>query len=146
MVVAPALRSTQGALICPQLNSCIVTDFRLRDSLYHDTAQVPATNFVTVDKFAAPIKIVPRSRQHSIKFVPWPSFAQGLRQGFGPQRASEGEDGKNTCHTLITHRSFSEGGPCTVTLRYAQGFWLKYQDPARCCRRVTQPPHIAVPL
>jgi hypothetical protein len=31
--------------------------------------------------------------------------------------------------------------PCTVT-----ALWLKYQDPARCLRRVTQPPHIAVPL
>jgi hypothetical protein len=31
--------------------------------------------------------------------------------------------------------------PCTVT-----AFWLKYKDPARCCRRVTQPPHIAGPL
>jgi hypothetical protein len=25
-------------------------------------------------------------------------------------------------------------------------FWLKNRDPARCCRRVTQPPHIAGPL
>jgi hypothetical protein len=31
--------------------------------------------------------------------------------------------------------------PCTVT-----AFWLKYLDPARCSRRVTQPPHIAGPL
>jgi len=31
--------------------------------------------------------------------------------------------------------------PCTVTV-----LWLKYQDPARCLRRVTQPPHIAGPL
>ena len=31
--------------------------------------------------------------------------------------------------------------PCTVTNN-----WLKYQDPARCLRRVTQPPHIAGPL
>jgi hypothetical protein len=31
--------------------------------------------------------------------------------------------------------------PCTVT-----AFWLKYQDPARMRRRVTQPPHIAGPL
>ena len=31
--------------------------------------------------------------------------------------------------------------PCTVT-----AFWLKYRDPARCLRRVTQPPHIAGPL
>jgi len=31
--------------------------------------------------------------------------------------------------------------PCTVTV-----FRLKYQDPARMLRRVTQPPHIAGPL
>jgi len=31
--------------------------------------------------------------------------------------------------------------PCTVI-----ALWLKYQDPARCLRRVTQPPHIAGPL
>jgi len=31
--------------------------------------------------------------------------------------------------------------PCTVTASR-----LKYQDPARCLRRVTQPPHIAGPL
>jgi len=31
--------------------------------------------------------------------------------------------------------------PCTVT-----AFWLKYQDPARMLRRVTQPPDIAGPL
>ena len=31
--------------------------------------------------------------------------------------------------------------PCTVTV-----FWLKYQDPTRCLRRLTQPPHIAGPL
>ena len=45
-------------------------NFWLRDNLYRDTAPVPATNFVTGDKFAAPIKLVPRSRQHVIKFVP----------------------------------------------------------------------------
>jgi hypothetical protein len=58
------------ARTCPQLNSCIVTDFWLRDKLYRDTAPVPATKFVTGDKLLAPIKIVPRSRQHAIKFVP----------------------------------------------------------------------------
>jgi hypothetical protein len=31
--------------------------------------------------------------------------------------------------------------PCTVT-----ALWLKYQDPARMLRRVTQPPFIAGPL
>ncbi len=47
-----------------------LTVFWLRDKLYRDTAPVPATNFVTGDKFAAPIKLVPRPRQNSIKFVP----------------------------------------------------------------------------
>jgi len=37
-----------------------LTVFCLRSALYRDTAQVPATNFVTEDKFAAPIKLVPR--------------------------------------------------------------------------------------
>jgi hypothetical protein len=42
--------------------------------------------------------------------------------------------------------------PCTPAAHYARAgrgvtvIWLKYQDPARCCRRVTQPPHIAGPL
>ncbi len=49
-----------AARICPQLKSCTVINFWLRDSLYRDTAPVPATNFVTGDKFAAPIKLVPR--------------------------------------------------------------------------------------
>jgi hypothetical protein len=39
--------------------------------------------------------------------------------------------------------------PCTPAAHCARAgrgvtaFWLKYQDPARCLRRVTQPPHIA---
>jgi hypothetical protein len=42
--------------------------------------------------------------------------------------------------------------PCTPAAHYARAgrgvtaFWLKYQDPARMLRRVTQPPHIAGPL
>ena len=47
-----------------------MTNFWLRDNLYRDTAPVHATKFVTGDKFPAPIKLVPRPRQHSIKFVP----------------------------------------------------------------------------
>jgi hypothetical protein len=52
-----------------------VINFCLRDSLYRDTAPVPAINFVTGDnpdsyRDAAPIKFVPRSRQHALKFVP----------------------------------------------------------------------------
>jgi len=37
-----------------------MTNFYLRDSLYPDTAPVPSTNFITGDKFAAPINFVPR--------------------------------------------------------------------------------------
>jgi hypothetical protein len=52
-----------------------VTNFWLQDNLYRDTAPVPATKFVTGDnpdsyRDVAPIKLVPRSLQHSIKFVP----------------------------------------------------------------------------
>jgi len=42
--------------------------------------------------------------------------------------------------------------PCTPAAHYARAgrgvtaFWLKYHDPARMLRRVTQPPHIAGPL
>jgi hypothetical protein len=42
--------------------------------------------------------------------------------------------------------------PCTPaahSVRAGRGvtaYWLKYQDPARMLRRVTQPPHIAGPL
>ena len=46
--------------ICTQLKSYTLTNYWLRDSLYRDTAPVPATNFVTGDKFATPIKLVPR--------------------------------------------------------------------------------------
>ena len=34
-----------------------LTVFWLRSALYRDTAPVPATNFVTGDKYAAPIKL-----------------------------------------------------------------------------------------
>ncbi len=47
-----------------------LTVFWLRSTLYRDTAPVLPTSIVTGDKFAAPIKIVPRPRQNSIKFVP----------------------------------------------------------------------------
>jgi hypothetical protein len=52
-------------LICTQFKFNTVTNFLLRDSLYRDTALVRANNFVTGVKFAAPIKHIPRSRQHS---------------------------------------------------------------------------------
>jgi hypothetical protein len=46
--------------ICTQFNSGTVINYCLRDNLYRDTAPVPATKFVTGDKFAAPINLVPR--------------------------------------------------------------------------------------
>jgi hypothetical protein len=39
---------------------CIVITYWLRSTLYRDTAPVPASNFVTGDKFAAPISLVTR--------------------------------------------------------------------------------------
>ena len=46
--------------ICLQYKSCTVINFWLKDSMYRDTAPVPANNFVNGDKFEAPIKLVPR--------------------------------------------------------------------------------------
>ena len=45
-------------------------NFRLRDSLYRDTAPVPATSFATGDKFAAPISLVPRHSYNSQNLYP----------------------------------------------------------------------------
>ena len=42
-----------------------MTNFWLEVSLYRDTAQVTAINFVTGDKFVAPIKLVPRHSYNS---------------------------------------------------------------------------------
>ena len=47
------------ARICLQLYPYTLTVSWLRDSLYRDTAPVPAINIVTGDKFAAMIKLVP---------------------------------------------------------------------------------------
>ena len=53
--------------ICTQLKSYTVTNFWLRDNLYRDTAPVPPIKILYLDSLLAPIKIVPRSRQHSTK-------------------------------------------------------------------------------
>jgi len=62
----------------------------------------------------------------------------------GSKKATEAERWQKVRHTFITHRSFSEGGPCTVTAypsfakrkRFGGQSRLKYQDPAGM-RRVT---------
>ena len=95
------------ARIFTQLKSCTLTNLWLRDSLYRDTAPVPAANFVTGDKFAAPIKIVPpllicksgagATRVMLNKICSWPSFA----------KASEAKDGKKcapACASLLRGR------------------------------------------
>jgi len=46
--------------ISTQLKYFTVINYCLRDKLYRDTAPMPSLNFVTGDKFAAPIKLVPR--------------------------------------------------------------------------------------
>jgi len=60
MVVASALRSAQGARICPQLKSYTLTMFWLRDKLYRDTAPVLPTNILYRDSLSAQINLVPR--------------------------------------------------------------------------------------
>ena len=47
-----------------------LTNFLLLDKLYPDTAPVLPSSFVTGDKLATPINLVPGSRQHVTKFVP----------------------------------------------------------------------------
>ena len=116
MVVAPALRSAQGARICSQFKSCIVTDFWLRDKLYRDTAPVPLTNILYLDILPAPIKLVPPLLLY--------------KSGAGATRVMLNK----ICTRMAKTTPYP---PCTVTLRSAQGFWLKYRDPARCSRRVT---------
>jgi hypothetical protein len=61
--------------ICLQYKSCTVTVFLLRDSLYRDTALVPATNFVTSDKFLAPISFVPQHAYTPENFAMTPKTA-----------------------------------------------------------------------
>src|SRR4030066_1873135 len=46
--------------ICPQLKSCTLTNFWLRDSLYRDTAPVPPIKILYRDSLPAPIKLVSR--------------------------------------------------------------------------------------
>jgi hypothetical protein len=44
---------------------CTVITYWFRSTLYRDTAPVPVTNFVTGDKFAAPISLVTRHSYNS---------------------------------------------------------------------------------
>jgi hypothetical protein len=111
--------------ICTQFKSCTLTTSWLRDNLYRDTAPVPATNFVTGDN--------PDSYRDAAPTKLCTAIAPALNK---------------ICTMTAKTTPYP---PCTVTLRSAQGFWLKYQVPiaigtARCLSRVTQPPHIAGPL
>jgi hypothetical protein len=106
--------------ICTQFKSCTLTTSWLRDNLYRDTAPVPATNFVTGDN--------PDSYRDAAPTKLCTAIAPALNK---------------ICTMTAKTTPYP---PCTVTLRSAQGFWLKQQDITLCLRRVTQPPHIAGPL
>jgi hypothetical protein len=58
-----------GRAQLPQFNSCTVINLWVPYSLYRDTAPVPAISFVTGDKLAAPINLVPRSGSNSTKLT-----------------------------------------------------------------------------
>jgi hypothetical protein len=97
-------------------------------------AHLHAIKFLYLDKFLAPRQFVPR-------------HCASVRHQLCNRGQIRGSD--QTCtatHVMLnkictwTAKS-APYPPCTVT-----ALWLKYQDPARCCRRVTQPPFIAVPL
>ena len=102
------------------LNFCFCTQDRFL-MVYTPIAPVPATSFVTGDKS-------------------W--LRSNLYRGTRNVHKTLYPDGKKCAiPSLPAGRQ-----ACTVILRSAQDFWLKYQDPARCLRRVTQPTHIAGPL
>ena len=144
--------SSGKARICPQLKSCNVTDFWLRDSLYRDSATALAgpdcavpTIILYRDSLPAPIKLVPptcgaghgatRVMLNKIctwmaKTAPIPSLpACGSQAGLHP-RCSPPVGGSRGAR----RDSFLAKVPAPST----RG--------ARCLRRVTQPPHIAGPL
>jgi hypothetical protein len=103
--------SVGKARICMQYKSCTVTGFWLRDSLYRDTAPVPATIILYRDSLPAPIKLVPPLLLY--------------KSGAGVTRV--------ILYKICTRTAKSAPyPPCTVT-----SFWLKYQHSARCLRRVT---------
>jgi len=97
-----------------------LTDFLLRDNLYPDTAPVPAPNFVTGDKLAAPIKFVPGSRQHLGKICTWTAKTRAIpylhRDKFMPKvpghcpDASSGNTTSPYCRAVIRKRLAS----CTL--------------------------------
>jgi len=63
---APALKTNLQLFMhpdtrnCKQYNSCTLTAFWFRDSLYRDTAPVPPISILYRVSFLAPIKLVPR--------------------------------------------------------------------------------------
>jgi hypothetical protein len=97
-------------------------------------AHLPVIKFLHRDKFLAPRQIVPRhcaSARHQI-------CNRGQIRGFDQSCTATRVMLNKTCTMTAKSAPYP---PCTVT-----AFWLKYQDPARMLRRVTQPPHIAGPL
>ncbi len=114
-----------------------LTVFWLRDKLYRDTAPVHTTNFVTGDKFMAPIKLVP------------PTFGTGhgatrvMLIKICTRTAKSAPPIFGAGHGIPSLTDCAGRQACTPAAHYVRAgrgvtaFWLKYQDPARMLRRVT---------
>ena len=114
------------------LGSCTQDKFVMVVAPGH--AHLPAIKILYRDKFPAPRQFIPRhcasaSNKHT---APWQFI---------------GSDHTCTATRVMLNKICTRTAksapypPCTVT-----AYRLKYQDPARMLRRVTQPPHIAGPL
>ena len=120
----PKKATAVKARICPQLKSCTVTDFWLRDSFYRDTAPMPLTNILYRDSLPASIKLVPpllicKSGAGSTR-VMLNKFCTRMAKTAPPSPLSSVGAGIPS----LGRRSLGEGVPCTVT-----ALWLKYRDP-----------------
>jgi len=90
-----------------------MTQSWLRDKLQRDTAPVPATNFVTGDRFAAPINLVPRhsytpgslyhdAKNRAIPSLHRDSFLPKVHTGLDPD-ASSGNTNGLYCRAVSLH-------------------------------------------
>jgi hypothetical protein len=98
-------------------------------------AHLLAISILHLDKFLAPRQIVPRHCTSAQ--LPASCNRDNFSATYQPYTATLVMLNKICTWTAKS----APYPPCTVTISR-----LKYQDPARCCRRVTQPPFIAGPL
>jgi hypothetical protein len=119
-------------LSCFLLHSC--TQDKFINVVASGHAHVHSIMFLHLDKFLPPIELVSR---HCASANHKPCNRGQIR----------GSDQHCTAILVMLNKICAMTAkskpypPCTVT-----NFWLKFLDPARCSRRVTQPPFIAGPL